>query len=365
MKIKGKEIFLLGLGIVVICMVIFKIVKMNSKQEETVLPPPIVKTLKISASNKASEYIYSGVVKPHYISQFAFQVGGKIVKRNVGVGDKVGQGTVLMELDSRDVEQVVKNYEAAVSLAEAKYKLAEDNLKRYEPLYMSKFISQAEYDNYVNMDETAKDALEQANALYNQGMNQLNYCKLYADKSGVISSIDAEEGQIVTPGQKVITLVQNNKLEVEINVPENRIDQFKNAKEINISFSALPDIKVMGTLEEISPVANDVSRTYRVRISLIDPPPSIQIGMSSSVSISQNNSSNQIWIPLGAVYQPNSTPAVWVVKDNTVSLKNIAVKDLGSDQITVSDGLNEGDVVVTAGVTKLREGQEVRVGGDN
>ncbi|GEP65486.1 RND transporter MFP subunit [Clostridium beijerinckii] len=365
MKIKMIKKFLLVIGIVAICFFVFKVVKTNSKKEETVLPPPVVKTLTISTSNKDSEYVYSGVVQPHYKSQLAFQVGGKIIKKNVSVGDKVEQGAVLMEVDSRDIEQAVKNSEAAVSLAEAKYKLAEDNLKRYEPLYQSKFISQAEYDNYVNADETAKDALEQANALHTQSLNQLDYCKLCADKSGVISGIDAEEGQVVTPGQKIITLVQNNQLEVEINVPENRIDQLKSAKEINISFSALSDVKLKGSLGEISPVANDASRTYRVRINLIDPPPNIKIGMSSSVSINENNSSSQIWMPLGAVYQPDSSPAVWVVKDNAVTLKNITVKDFGSDQVTVSDGLSEGDVVVTAGITKLREGQDVRVGSDN
>lgn len=365
MKIKVKKKFFLGLGILIICILVLKMVKTSPKQEETVLPPPMVKTLKISISNKDSEYVYAGTVQPHYKSQLAFQVGGKLVKKNVGVGDYVEQGTVLMELDSRDIEQAVKNYAAAVSLAEAKYKLAEDNLKRYEPLYQSKFISQAEYDNYVNLDETAKDALNQANALYTQSMNQLGYCKLSADKSGVISSVDAEEGQVITPGQKLITLVQNNQLEVEINVPENRIDKLKDVKEINVSFSALPDIKVKGTLGEISPVANDASRTYRVRISIIDPPSSIQMGMSSSVNISQNNSVSQIWIPLEAVYQPNSSPAVWIVKDNEVALKNITVTDFGSDKVTVSEGLKTGDVVVTAGVTKLREGQEVRTGGDN
>ncbi|WP_312890932.1 efflux RND transporter periplasmic adaptor subunit [Clostridium thailandense] len=343
---------------------ISKIEKLNSKQENAVLQPPVVKTLKISASNKDSQYVYAGVVQPRYKSQLAFQVGGKIVKKNVEVGDKVEQGTVLMELDSRDIEQIVKNNEALVSSAESKYKLAEDNLKRYEQLYKNGFISQAEHDNYVNSDSTAKDALEQANAQYTQSMNQLSYCKLQADKSGVVESVDAEESQVVAAGQKLVTLVQNSELEVEINVPENRIDQLKSAKEINVKLWALPDVKEKGTLREVSPVANDASRTYKVRISLIDPTSSIKIGMSSNVSISDNNSYGKMWIPLAAVYQKDSSPSVWIVKEDKVALKNITVEDLSSDQVTVTSGLSEGDVVVTAGVTKLREGQKVRIGSD-
>lgn len=349
---------------IAISSLISKIEKLNSKQEKAVLQPPVVKTLKISASNKDSQYVYAGVVQPRYKSQLAFQVGGKIVKKNVEVGDKVEQGTVLMELDYRDIEQIVKNNEALVSSAESKYKLAEDNLKRYEQLYKNGFTSEAEHDNYVNLDSTAKDALEQANAQYTQSMNQLSYCKLQSDKSGVIESVDAEEGQVVAAGQKLVTLVQNSELEVEINVPENRIDQLKSAKEINVKLWALPDVKVKGTLREVSPVANDASRTYKVRISLIDPPSSVKIGMSSNVSISDNNSYEKMWIPLAAVYQKDSSPSVWIVKEDKVVLKNITVEDLSSDQVTVTSGLSEGDVVVTAGVTKLREGQKVRIGSD-
>ncbi len=365
MKLEVKRVLLFLVVVLVIGISILQIIKMNSKKEEVEVPPPIVKTLKVAALNKDSEYVYSGVVKSRYENQLAFQVGGKVVKKNVQVGDKVNEGTVLMELDSENIEDVVKNAEASVSAAESKYKLAEDNLKRYEQLYQAGATTKAEYDNYVNIDETAKDALDQANALYSQSMNQLGYCKLYADKSGVVSSVDAEEGQVVVAGQKIATLVQNNELEVEINVPENRIDKLKSAKEIDVSLWALPSIKVKGSVREISPVANDASRTYRVRISLINPPSSIKIGMSSNVSISEDNSSSKIWIPIAAVYQQTTAPAVWVVNENKVSLKNITLGDSSSDQIIVSDGLSEGDEVVTAGVTKLREGQEVRVGSDS
>ncbi len=365
MIFKGKKRILLGLGILVTCILVLIIVKINSKQEVTVVQFPLVKTLNISASNKDSKYVYAGQVHSHYESQLAFQVGGKIEKRDVEVGDKVEQGMVLMELDSRDIEQAVNNYAASVSAAQSKYNLAEDSLKRYEQLYKAGAVSQAAYDDSVNTANTAKAALEQANALYAQGLNQLGYCKLRADKSGVISSITAEEGQVVTAGLKMVTLVQDNELEVAIDVPENRIDQLKNAQEIDVGFWALPDVKVKGALRVVSPVANDASRTYTVRISLIDPPSSIQIGMTSNVSVSQNNASGKIWIPIAAVYQQASSPQVWIVKEGKVSLKNITIADFSGNQVAVSVGLGEGDVVVTAGVNSLREGQEVRIGSDN
>ncbi|HWP97218.1 MAG TPA: efflux RND transporter periplasmic adaptor subunit [Syntrophomonadaceae bacterium] len=365
MNFKGNKKIWLGLGVLALCILILIIVKLNSKQEKTVLQPPLVKTLKISSSNKDSQYVYAGQVHSRYESQLAFQVGGKIVKRNVEVGDKVEQGRVLMELDSRDIEQVINNYAAQVSSAQSKYNLAEDNLKRVEQLYLAGAVSKAAYDDAVNSDNVAKAALDQVNALYAQYSIQLGYCKLRADKSGIIGSIAAEEGQVATAGLKMVTLVQNNELEIEINVPENRLEQLKNAHEINVGFWALPDVKVKGVLRVVSPVANDASRTYTVRISLINPPPSIQIGMTSNVSVSQNTSSGKIWIPVAAVYQQASSPQVWIVKESKVSLENITITDFSGDQVAVTAGLGEGDVVVTAGVNNLREGQAVRIGGDN
>ncbi|ATW27667.1 efflux RND transporter periplasmic adaptor subunit [Candidatus Formimonas warabiya] len=358
--------FLLVLGLVVVCLSTLVVIRINSKTEKMVLPPPLVKTLHITAADKDSEYSYSGEVRSRYESILAFQVGGKIIKKNVEVGDTVKQGTVLMELDARDIEQAVKNSANLVSSAESKYKLAQDNLKRIEQLYQDQVITQADYDTYENSYETSKAALEQANALYTQSINQLGYCKLHADKSGVIGSIDAEEGQIVAAGQKIVTLVQNKELEVEINVPENRIVKVKKAKEITVGFWALPDVKIKGVLGEVSPLADTSSRTYKVRIGLVDPSPNIQLGMSSTVWINENDHSNErIWIPLGAVYQQGSSPAVWIVKENAVSLKNITIGDFSGDQVAVSTGLKEGDVIVTAGVNRLREGQDVRVGGEN
>jgi len=364
MNLTGKKGIIIGLGILVM-VVIVAAVKINSQPETTVLPPPIVKILRLTASNKDSEYVYAGQVHSRYESQLSFQVGGKIVKRNVEVGDQVEQGTVLMELDSRDLEQVVNNYAAQVSSAESKYIFAEDNLKRYEQLYQSGTVPKAAYDDSVNTANVAKAALDQVTALHVQYSNQLSYCKLRADKSGIIGSIAAEEGQVVPAGMKMITLVQNDELEVEINVPENRVDQLNTTREINIGFWALPGVKVKGALRVVSPLANDASRTYTVRLSLLDPPPNVQIGMTSNVTVSQNNSSGTIWIPVAAIYQKAASPQVWIVNENKVSLRDITINDFNGDQVAVSAGLGEGDVVVIAGVNSLREGQEVRGGSDN
>lgn len=112
-------------------------------------------------------------------------------------------------------------------------------------------------------------------------------------------------------------------------------------------------------------MADKISRTYKVRISLVKPPAEVKLGMTAAVAAIHPDSQQIAVIPLSAVYQTGDTPSVWVVQNDTVSLKPITVSQFGDNQVQVLNGLQNGDVVVTAGVHKLREGQKVRVTGDN
>ena len=153
-------------------------------------------------------------------SQLSFQVGGKLIKRYVELGSIVHAGDALMQIDSRDLQQVVNSNVAATYSAESQLKLAENNLNRYQQLYSQGAISQAQLDQYQSAYEVARASAVQAGAQYSQGANQLGYSVLYADKDGVVSNINAEVGQVVGAGQAVVTLVQDGEREVEINVPE-------------------------------------------------------------------------------------------------------------------------------------------------
>lgn len=163
---------------------------------------PLVRTATINAAGAAQNYTYSGEVRGRYESQLAFQVGGKIIKRYVELGSTVKAGDVLMQIDPRDVQQTVNSALAQVYAAESQLKLAESNLNRYRQLYAQNAISRAQLDQYQNAYDVAVAAVRQASAQYAQGANQLDYSLLYADKPGVIASISAEAGQVVSAGKQ-------------------------------------------------------------------------------------------------------------------------------------------------------------------
>jgi membrane fusion protein, multidrug efflux system len=353
-------------GAVAICLLLILtgwIITTKAQPKQTTTEDiPLVKTQTVSLNDSSAQsYNYSGEVRGRYESQLAFQVGGKIIRRNIDLGSVVKKGDVLLQIDPIDIQQGTTATKAQLSAAESQFKLAKDNLERFRELYNEKLMSQAEFDRYQTTYDAADAQLRQAKAQYTASANQLNYCNLYADHSGVVAGIFAETGQVVGPGQPVVTLVRDNEKEVEIDVPENRLEEVRNSKQLMVKFWALPNLCIAGKIREVAPMANPLSRTYTMRISLLNPSPELELGMTATVMVADTGATETVYIPLTAIYQTGKTPVVWVVNDEgKVHSRPVKLGEFGEDQVQVLEGLKAGDVVVTAGAYKLLAGQKVR-----
>ena len=320
--------------------------------------PPLVKVQKINPSPAAQEENYSGVVKGRYETNLSFQVGGKIISRDVQAGSLVRAGEVLMTLDPKDIVEQSRGSEAQVASTLSQLQLAKNNFNRYSELFKEDAIAAVVLDQYKTQLEAAQAAYDAAVAQARQSQNALEYTTLTANADGVISEVQAEVGQVVAAGQSVLTLVQTNEFEVVANIPENKISSVQIGQRVSISFWA-NDENVIGTVREISPMADSASRTFTVKISLPEVP-NVQLGMTANVSI-REVSSGAIILPLSAIYQTGDAAQVWLVEGGKVLLKKIEVTAFDDNKVQVR-GLKAGDTVVVAGVQKLHDGQEVRTG---
>ena len=335
-----------------------------TSQPAAVEQPPLVRSQAVKLDQGIQSAAYSGEVRGRFEKQLSFQVSGKVSRRNVELGSVVNPGDILMEIDAKDIEQTVNAGAAMVYSAHSQLKLAENNLNRYRALYEQQAISRTQYEQYQNAYDAALAAVQQTSAQYAQGSNQLEYSSLTADCAGVVAAINAEAGQVVSAGQTVLTLIQAGEQEVEIYIPEHRIEELRKAASLHITFWALPGVKVEGAVREIAPMADKASRTYKVRISLNNPPPELKLGMTATVTASgMSVAQKAAYIPLAALYQAGNAPQVWVIQDGTVILKPVITGAFGDGTIQVF-GLDEGELIVTAGVHKLSPGQAVRTAGD-
>lgn len=325
-------------------------------KEPTVVKPPIVKVQQVSLSNTASEENYSGVVRGRYETNLSFQVGGKIISRDVQTGSVVRAGDILMTLDPKDIVEQSRSAQAQVESTLAQLQLAKSNLDRYTELYKAEAIPAAVLDQYKTQYDAAKATYDAAVAQAQQRQNALDYTTLTANADGVISAVNAEVGQVVAAGQSVLTLVQTAEFEVVANIPENKISSVQIGQRVLINFWATGD-EVTGTVREISPMADPASRTFAVKISLPDVR-NVQLGMTANVLMTET-ASGAIVLPLSAIYQTGKDAQVWLVDGGKVSLKKVDVTAFDDNNVRVR-GLKSGDTVVVAGVHKLRDGQEVR-----
>jgi len=315
-----------------------------------------------SVTPKSSISSLTGVVRARHEINLAFRVNGKIRQRYVEVGQTVAKGAPLFDLDPEDFGLQLRTAQANLDVAEATVQRTVADADRAAELRRVNANSESEFERVQAERAIAVGQRQSALRQLELARNQLMYCRLSADESGVITAISAEAGQVVTAGFRVAELAQIEELEAVIDIPENRIPR-ERPKDSVARFWSLPTLAVPAKLREISPVADSVTRTFRSRFTLLEPPREVKLGMTTTVEWSNSSVQNEVSIPATAVFQRDSMPTVWVFdKENgSISAKSIKISMVGDREIVVSEGLAVGQSIVSAGVQKLDEKQRVRV----
>jgi RND family efflux transporter MFP subunit len=192
----------------------------------------------------------------------------------------------------------------------------------------------------------------------------LNDTALYADAPGVVTAVGAEPGEVVTAGRMIVQIARDGGKDAVFDVPAALIETSPADPEITVALSQTPSVSTKGRIREVSPRADTVTGTFRVRVGLIDPPAELRLG-STVTGQAVFGETGGIEIPATALTSADGQPAVWIVDPaaSTVSLRAIEVERFLPASVVVAGGLAPGDVVVTAGVQALRPGQLVRVPG--
>jgi multidrug efflux system membrane fusion protein len=334
----------------------------NKPEDKPDLTRPVT-VVKVHSDGAGAAVSYTGDVRARYETALGFRVAGKVVARQVEVGSRVVKGQVLARLDPSDYQLNIEAARSQLTAAESDFRQARDDLTRYTELYQKKFISAAEFDRRKTAFETAKARLQQAKAQLGVTQNQSAYTTLRADQDGIVTAINAEVGQVVAAGTPVMKVARPDEKEVVVSVPESRLDELRSVREIAVTLWAEPDARFKGLIREVSPSADPVTRTYTVKVTVLNPSASVQLGMTANVLLGGDAGTPVVRLPLTALYQKGKEPAVWLVDTKTgkIALTPVTVGRYTQDSVEVLAGLKTGDVVVRAGVHKLFEGDTVRV----
>ena len=333
-----------------------------AQEVETTRP---VRTQVIAAQSGDAIATYSGEVRARREAVIGFLVSGRVQQRLVEVGDTVAVGTPLFRLDPADAALNAAASRSQMESARSQYEQARIDYQRYAQLAEKKYVSRFELEKSRLSLQTSKQSLDAAEASYRMAANQSAYTVLKATAAGVVTAIDVEVGQVVQAGQAVVHIAEQGEREIVVSVPESRVDELRNARNLSIELWVDPSRRYRGRLREMAPDTDSVTRTYEAKISLLDADASVRLGMTGKVHVASPSADGLRRIPLTAIYDMDGKPRVWVVDADTsrVSLREVRLAGMRKEGVLVGAGLRDGDIVVTAGVNLLHAGQKVRLPG--
>ena len=320
-----------------------------------------VRAVKLTADNVDTVAQFPGEVRARVESRLGFRVGGKIVSRKVDVGSQVKRGQLLMQLDPQDLQLAQAQANAGLKAAESNRDLAKAELKRYQELREKNFVSQAVLDSKETAFKAAQASYEQAQAAFRNQSNQAGYTSLVADVDGVVTSVDAEAGQVVAAGTPVVRVAQAGEKEIVIGIPEDKVDALRKVSDVKVRTWANPNEVIPGKLRELSPVADPATRTYTAKVSIPNAPEGIKLGMTAYVTFAAKSQNAMIRLPLTALFNNKGATSVWVVENGGVKLVPVQVAGSVGNDILVARGVTPGQTIVTAGVNLLKPGQKVNI----
>ncbi|MGI4776888.1 MAG: efflux RND transporter periplasmic adaptor subunit [Janthinobacterium lividum] len=306
---------------------------------------------------------FSGEVRARVESQLGFRVAGKILRRQAGLGQHVKAGEVLAQLDPQDYRLAADASRAQQASALTGRDLAAADLKRYRELREQNFISGAELERRESTFKSAQAQFQQAQAqLASQG-NQAGYTTLVSDVAGIVTSVDAEPGQVVSAGTPVVRLAQDGARDVVFAVPEDRAALVKPGSAVTVRGWAGGNV-LKGTVREVAGSADPVTRTYVVKVAIdAATAPALGSTVYASPEALSRTGAPVLKLPTSALRQEGAGSAVWVLDKAAMTVRSqpVQVATADGNQAVIAAGLTPGDLVVVAGVHVLSPGQKVSI----
>jgi RND family efflux transporter MFP subunit len=326
-------------------------------------PIRAVKVITVGVADISSGLEFAGEVRARIESRLGFRVGGKIVRRQAELGQRVTAGQILAQLDPQDLKLATDASRAQVAAASTNRDLAAADFKRFKELRDQNFISGAELERREATLKAAQAQVDQAQAQATGQGNQASYANLVADVSGVVTSVDAESGQVVGAGTPVVRIAQDGPRDVVFAVPEDKVGLIKTGSPVEVRLWATKTT-LAGVVREVAASTDPVTRTFGVKVSL-DVKDALPLGTTVSVvpKALDRSGVQVIKLPTSALQHDGKSAAVWVVDMASMTVKQQPIQIVTADgnDVVVGAGLTPGMLVVSAGVHVLSPGQKVTI----
>jgi membrane fusion protein (multidrug efflux system) len=309
--------------------------------------------------------VLPGTVVAHQEIELASKMAGVVEWIGPKEGNRVKKGERLLQIDMKSVETMVTE-------AQARYDLALKDFTRTEKLYEEKIMSKRQYDS-------AKANLDMAQAALDSATVHLSDSTLNSPISGILDRLNIDPGEYINPGQTVMTIVDIDRVDIELPIPEKDILYFKKGQKVRITMSQSgqedceknadhtdqTECRVFqGTIDFIPLTADGAARTYTIKVGVNNSKHTLRPGMIVRAHLVRRQMKDAIAVPFFTIVDHESGKSVFVVEEDKAVEKPIKYGAFQEGLVEVRKGLKLGERLIIVGQRSLVDGQKVDVTGD-
>jgi RND family efflux transporter MFP subunit len=333
------------------------------REEDTAAPAARpVRTITVEKREAGEALTFTGRIEAEDEVSLAFRISGRLLENSGKLGDRVQAGQIMARLEPQNELNTLRQAQAGLAAAQGQLTQARNHYERQETLLAQGWTTRANFEVATQAQQTAQSQVDAAEAQLRTAHDLVSFTELKADAPGTITATGPGAGEVVQAGQMIARLARKDGRDAVFDVPAQLLRSAPSDPQITVSLTDDPTVTARGRIREVAAQANPVTRTFEVKVGLTDPPPAMRLG-ATVVGRLRTDAVPIIDIPATALTKINQRPAVWIVDPSTktVSIRNVDVLRFDQARVVVSQGLDTGEVVVTAGVQALHPGQQVRL----
>ncbi|HGH3362368.1 TPA: efflux RND transporter periplasmic adaptor subunit [Klebsiella variicola] len=350
------------LPLTILSVVIFLLPGCGDNQGNTIDPVRTVRYVVVGSAQTLPALERTGEIHAHDETILSFRTGGRIVTRSVDIGDRVNAGQLLATLENTTSQNQLDGAQADYEGAKASAQVAALNVNRMQKLMPTGAIARTQLDTARADWLVARARLKNSESALRNARESLGWTRLIAPRSGVITEVSASAGQVVNGGQSVLTLATGEARDVVFDIAKPEAIPPQEQAGLRVSLLSGPSVQASAAVRDISPQADPQTRTWRVRATLQNPPLAMALGASVTVTLPATGPHGYA-LPASALSRVDDKPAVYVINPQSqAQLRVVVPAYYTATTVIISGGLEPGDRVITAGVSKLRSGEPVIAG---
>ncbi|PJX32110.1 efflux RND transporter periplasmic adaptor subunit [Klebsiella sp. A-Nf5] len=350
------------LPLTILSVVIFLLPGCGDNQGNKTDPVRTVRYVVVGSAQTLPALERTGEIHAHDETILSFRTGGRIVTRSVDIGDRVNAGQLLATLENTTSQNQLDGAQADYEGAKASAQVAALNVNRMQKLMPTGAIARTQLDTARADWLVARARLKNSESALRNARESLGWTRLIAPRSGVITEVSASAGQVVNGGQSVLTLATGEARDVVFDIAKPEAIPPQEQAGLRVSLLSDPSVQASAAVRDISPQADPQTRTWRVRATLQNPPLAMALGASVTVTLPATGPHGYA-LPASALSRVDDKPAVYVINPQSqAQLRVVVPAYYTATSVIISGGLEPGDRVITAGVSKLRSGEPVIAG---